>query len=682
MQHPQTPPSVEHIRNIALAGQAGCGKTSLVEAFLQAAGEKPAAGSVERGDTTTDFDPLEQRHHHSLNLALANAHYKGVHFNFLDTPGYPDFYGQTLSALAAADLMLIVVNAQAGIEPLTRRLMDRARLHHLPVMIVVNRIDAAPDLLGQRLEEIGAVFGKECLPLDLPTDHAQGVVEVLHHEDGASDLGDVGGAHEQLLEQVVEVDEAAMEAYLEEGAVPPEQLHASFEQALREQHVVPVAFTSARTGTGVRELLDLLVEVAPNPLETTPHPFQQQVGEETRELIPRPDPSAPLLAHVFKVEHDPFLGKLGLIRVHQGTLRRGASVLVGPEGRTVKIAHLFHLQGHARHEVPRAIAGEICAVAKLDELVPDAVLHERHEEDGVAAPQIRYPTPLVGLALRARSRGDEQKLSEVLHKLTLEDPCLRIEHDITANETVLRGLGDLHLRIALERMEEQYHLPVETHPPSVPYRETITRPAEARYRHKKQTGGAGQFGEVHLRIEPLERGAGFEFVDRIVGGAIPAQFIPAVEKGVRQAMASGPLSGYPVVDVRVTLLDGKTHPVDSKEIAFVVAGRKAFQQAAAEAAPTVLEPMVSLEVNAPASAMGDLSGDLAARRARISNTVTEPDGRITITAVAPLAELNDYASRLKSLTGGEGRWMMQFSHYEPAPAKLQRSLAEAARREA
>lgn len=667
--------TIKDIRNIVFTGHTGCGKTSLIEALLFQAGETTQQGDIDKGNTVTDFDPLEQEYQHSLHVSVATAHHAGCHINLIDTPGYPDFQGQVIAALSAADTVVVVINAMAGIEPMSRKIMEWVGNQHLPCMVVINRIDTVPEKLEMRLQELTEAFGRECLPLELPVNHAANVVEVYDHESGKADFSSVEEAHTSLIEQVVEANEAAMEHYLEEGAVPAEQLHAAFEQALRENHLIPVCFTSVKTGAGIAELLDIIAKLAPNPLESTPHPFIRHKGEKTVETWATPDPDKPLLANVFHVEFDPFVGKLALLRVHQGSLKLGSQVLVGAEGKSVKIAHLYRLQGKERIPVTQAMPGDICAVAKISEIEPDAILHEQHEDDGIEVSRMTLPTPLVGFALRAKKRGDEQKLSDVLHKLVAEDPCLRIEYDTVANETVLRGLGDLHLRIALERMDKQFHLEVDAAPPRIPYRETITQSVQAQYRHKKQTGGAGQFGEVQIEVEPLERGAGFEFVSRVTGGAISGSLIPAVEKGVRQVLASGAISGHPLMDIRVTLLDGKMHSVDSKEIAFVMAGRKAFMQAVAEASPIILEPVVDLEVTVPAVAMGDISGDLATRRAQIHDAQADASGsNMIIQAKVPLAELEDYASRLNSLTGGEGSWAIQFSHYEPTTDKTQQEL--------
>ena len=390
-----------------------------------------------------------------------------------------------------------------------------------------------------------------------------------------------------------------------------------------------------------------------------------------------PDPSKHVIGHVFKVTIDPFVGKLGIFRVHQGTVRAGAQLLVGDARKPIKVAHLFQLQGKDHSEVAQAIPGDICAVPKIDELHFDAVLHDSHDEDHHHLKSVTFPPPMLGLAIRSEKRGDEQKLSEALHRLVAEDPCVRVEHHAAQNETVLYGLGDLHLRVMLARMTERYGVAVKTSPPTVPYRETISRPAEGHHRHKKQTGGAGQFGEVYLRIEPLPRGSGFEFVDDVVGGAIPGQFLPAVEKGVRQVMNEGAIAGFALQDVRVSVYDGKHHAVDSKEVAFVAAGRKAFITAIREAGPIVLEPVVRVAISSPASAIGDVTSDLATRRARINGQDTLPGGRAEISALVPLSELQDYLSRLKAITGGDGTYTMDLSHYDPVPARRQQELVAA-----
>jgi elongation factor G len=673
------PYSTQDIRNVALVGQAGAGKTLLAEALLAQSGAIRTKGSLARGTTVCDYDPQEKALLHSLDTAICGFETQGRRVNVVDTPGYPDFLGRTLSALEAVETAVVVVSAVNGVETMTHRLMDFAKQRGLCRLIVVNKIDARDARAEHVLAEIREAFGNNCLPLNLPAERGAAVVDCFFQPHGKpTDFSSVEEAHTRIVDQVVEVDEALMAVYLEQGEeLSPEQLHDPFEQALREDHLVPVCFCSAETGAGIPELLDVLSRLAPNPAEGNPPPFLKGEGEAAERVAVSPDPAKHVIAHVFKVSIDPFVGKLGVFRVHQGTVRPGAQLFVGDARKPVKLAHLYQLQGKEHVEITQAVPGDLCAVPKVDEIFFDAVLHDSHDEDHYHLKSVTFPPAMLGLAIRTEKRGDEQKLSEGLHRLMAEDPCVRVEHHVAQNETVLYGLGDLHLRVMLQRLTDRYGVAVKTSPPSVPYRETITRPAEGHCRHKKQTGGAGQFGEVYLRIEPLERGAGFEFVDDVVGGAIPGQFIPAVEKGVRQVLNEGAVAGFALQDIRVSVYDGKHHAVDSKEVAFVSAGRKAFIEAVRNAGPIVLEPIVRVAIEVPAGAIGDVTSDLATRRARINGQDTLAGGRAQINALVPLGELQDYLSRLKALTGGEGTYTMDLSHYDPVPPRKQQELVSA-----
>ena len=671
--------STSDIRNIALVGHAGSGKTLLAEALLYAAGAIRAKGSLARGTTVCDHDPQARRLLHSVDATLCRLESGGAQVNLFDTPGFPDFIGRTLPVLEAVETAAVVVNAAAGVEPMAQRMMDFARERGLCRIVIINRIDARDAHPEQTLAEIREQFGRECLPVNLPAGKGASVVDCFFQNDGeATDFSSVRQAHTEIIDQVVEVDDALMALYLEQGEeLAPEQLHDPFEKALREGHLVPVCFVSAETGAGIPELLEVLARLMPNPAEGNPPPFLKGEGDAAVRVEIVPEPSRHAIAHVFKITMDPFVGKLGLFRVHQGTIRPGSQLFVGDGRKPVRVAHLFRMQGKEHSEVPVAVPGDICAVAKVDELHFDAVLHDSHDEDAFHLKSIAFPPAMLGVAIEPERRGDEHKLAEALHKLVAEDPCVRVEHNTSVNETVLYGMGDLHLRVMTERMSERYGVAVKTRPPSIPYRETITRPAEGHHRHKKQTGGAGQFGEVYLRIEPLSRGSGFEFVDDVVGGAIPNQFIPAVEKGIRHALAEGAVAGFPLQDIRVSVYDGKYHSVDSKEVAFVSAGRKAFLDAVQKAAPAVLEPIVHVEINAPGTVMGDITADLATRRARIDGNEARARGRIIVSAYVPLAEVTDYQNRLKALTGGEGSFTLQLSHYDPVPPRKQQELATA-----
>jgi elongation factor G len=403
-------------------------------------------------------------------------------------------------------------------------------------------------------------------------------------------------------------------------------------------------------------------------------------GANIKPVEVSPDPAKHAIAHVFKIINDPFRGKIGIFRIHQGRITPASQLYIGDARKPFKVNHLLRLQGTEMSEVDEGVPGDILAVARVDDIHFDAVLHDSHEEDHFHLNSVECPMPLFGLAVNVAKRGDEQKLTDALHKLESEDPCFHVEHNASANETVMRGLGELHLKVLMHRLSEQFHVNVQTHPPSIPYRETITVKAEGHHRHKKQTGGAGQFGEVWLRIEPMDQGAGFEFVDATVGGCIPNQFIPSIEKGVRQVLDEGAIAGYPLQDVRVTVYDGKSHPVDSKDIAFATAGKKAFIDAIDKAKPAILEPIVKIRITAPDSNMGDLAGDLSGRRGRINGSESKSLGRIVIEGEVPLAELEGYESRLKSITGGEGTYSIELSHYAAVPASVQKQLADAFQR--
>jgi elongation factor G len=633
-----------------------------------------ALGSLERGTTVSDHDPLERRAQHSLNASILHLDHAGTRVHLIDTPGLPDFVGQSLPALEAVETAVIVINAATGIEPMTHRMMEYAASRHLDRMIVINKIDAQDIDLPGLLENIQATFGKECLPLNLPDAGGTRVVDCFYNREGHSDFGAVDAAHRALVEQVVEVDAEFVERYLNDGDVDASELHAPLEQALREGHLIPVCFTSSRTGAGVAELLDVVVKLLPNPTESNPPDFLNGEGDAAVPMHAQPDEKAHVLAHVFKVSVDPFVGKMGVFRIWQGTVTKDSPLYVGDARKPFKVGHLFMLQGKEHVEVPRALPGDICAVAKIDDLHFDAVLHDAAEDDHIHLKPLQFPVPVHGLAIEPKRHGDEQRMWEILNKLVAEDPCLKVEHVVNTNETVVYGLGELHLRMLLERLREVYKFEVQTRPPRIAYRETITAKAEGHHRHKKQTGGAGQFGEVFLRVEPLPRGGGFEFVDAVKGGTIPGQFIPAVEKGIREVLASGAIAGYPVVDVKVTVYDGKHHSVDSKEIAFVTAGRKAFLAAMREARPIVLEPIVNVEITAPGESMGDITGDLSSKRGQVSGSANGAMGAMIIQATAPLSELSGYQSRLNAMTAGQGRYTIALSHYEPVPVPVQQQL--------
>ncbi len=667
--------AVQGIRTVALVGQTGAGKTSLAEALLHRAGTIATPGSLERGTTVSDHDPMERRVQHSLNASVLHLMHHETRIHLIDTPGSADFVGQSMTALEAVETAAIVINASTGVEMMSARMMEWAAARRMCRLIIVNKIDAAGAGLPALVARIQAAFGKECLPLNLPAAGGTKVVDCFFNPAGEADFGSVEAAHRALVEQVVEVDPEFVERYLNDGDVDPRELHAPLEEALRQGHLIPICFVSARNGAGVAELLDVIEALLPNPAEGNPPQFYR--GAAAEELHAQADPAQHVIAHVFKIEVDPYVGKMGVFRIHQGTVTRDSQLYIGDGRKPFKVGHLFMLQGKDHVEVSRGVPGDICAVAKIDEMHFDAVLHDAADDEHLHLAPLPFPVPVHGLAFEPKRRGDEQRMWEILHKLVDEDPCLKVEHVVATNETVVYGLGELHLRTLLERMQEVYKCEVTTRTPRIAYVETITAAAEGHHRHKKQSGGAGQFGEVFLRVEPLARGAGFEFVDQVKGGTIPGQYIPAVEKGVRQVLETGVIAGHPVKDVRVTVYDGKSHSVDSKDIAFATAGRKAFIDAVKKAGPILLEPIVKVQISAPEHSMGDITGDLSAKRGQVNGTQALPGGGMSVAGQVPLSELNGYQARLNGMTGGQGRYTLELSHFEPVPLSVQAQLVAA-----
>jgi elongation factor G len=523
------------------------------------------------------------------------------------------------------------------------------------------------------VQQIREAFGSECLPINLPSGAGKGVVECLLGTEGTADFDTVRRCHAAILDQIVEMDENLMEKYL--GGEEPDYgaLHAPFEKAMDEGHVVPILFTDAKNGVGLKELLDAIVLHFPSPIEGNMPSFLSGDGTEEKPFEVQEETTRPLLAHVFKVTTDPFVGKLALFRVHQGKVSGQSQVYIGHNKKPIKLGHVFHLQGKEHREATEIITGDIGAVAKIEDIHTNDVLHDDHALDSVHLKPLRFPTPMYGLAISPKSRGDEQKISGALHKIVEEDPTFKTNVDRQTHEMVVYGLGELHLRLVLERLKNR-GIEVDTKPPKIAYKETILLKAEGHHRHKKQTGGAGQFGEVYLRIEPKERGEGFEFADEIFGGTIPGQYVPAVEKGVRDLLDQGVLAGYPLQDVKVIVYDGKHHPVDSKEVAFRTAGKYAFKDAVMKAKPVLLEPIVNMEVTVPEANVGTITGDLSGKRGRIQGQDFLPGGMAVVKAQAPLSEVMQYQSQLKSVTGGQGSFIMEFSHYEPVPPHVQQQI--------
>lgn len=680
------------IRNVALIGHGGTGKTTLAEALLACSGTIGRTGRVEDGTTTCDYEPEEHRRHLSLGLALAPFEHDGYKVNLIDTPGYADFAGDVAAALSVVDLAVLVVSAVDGVEVQSERYWRMAEAAGVPRMVFVNKCDRERASFSRTLDELREHFGSGIAPVELPLGEEaelHGVVDLLadvaivYDEPGGGPgigSGHGGRAHtepippemverehqvrEALVEGIVVGDDELVERYLEGEALSPAELAGALAHGVASSTVFPVVCGSATMGIGIERLADLICEVGPAP-DARP-PVVVRAGDARHEVFP--DPSGEPLAVVYKTLADPYVGKVSLLKVLSGTIKPD-TVLTNPRTHSDERLHaLFALRGKEHDELAEAAAGDLVAVAKLADTATGDTLAPRTMPVSVAV-ELR-PEPVLSIAIRPRSKGDEDKLMTALHRLQDEDPALVVRRDDETHQTILSGMGDTHLSVACERLHRKFGVDVEVEDLLVAYRETISAPAEAEGKYKKQTGGHGQYGVCHLRVAPLGRGEGFAFLDRIVGGAIPRQFIPAVEKGVMEAMGSGGLHGFPVVDVEVTCDDGKYHPVDSSEMSFRMAAALGFREALAKAVPVVLEPISQVQVTVPAAYQGDVLGDLNSRRGRVQGTEIAEDGEQTVVALVPTSEIGRYAIDLRSLTGGRGHFSVVHDHYDVLPAHM------------
>ncbi|MDP6634319.1 MAG: elongation factor G [Phycisphaerae bacterium] len=665
----------EDIRNLVLLGHGGSGKTTLGEAMLHLAKVTTRLGSVDDGTSHLDYSDIEKDRKHSIDPAMAYFDHAGTTINIIDAPGYPDFIGGAISASGGADIAVIVISAPAGIEVNTRRMFKLAQTNKMPIAIIVNKIDAENVDNESLLAQITETFGQACKPMNLPANGNTAVIDCFANDQGESDLGDVADARTELIDNIVEADEELMEAYLGDEELTAAQLSSAMSKAMVEGTVAPILFTSAKADIGVTDALDAIAKYFPSPADCTHRPVMIGDDEEAEEVEVSADPAKPLIAQAFKVTTDPFVGKLAWIRILQGSVTPEATYYLGDAKKAAKVGHLYKVLGKDSKDVKSAVAGDIIALAKVEEITPGAALHDQQGPMCCSIPDA--PTPMFSLAVTPKKRGDEQKISEALTKLSQEDPTFAYARDNQTHETVISGIGDLHLRILLIKMKERFDLEVETKPPKIPYKETITGKADGHHRHKKQTGGSGQFGEVYLRVEPMERGEGFDFVNDLFGESIPRQYLPAIEKGVKDVLVNGAVAGYPMQDIRVSVYDGKHHPVDSKEVAFRAAGKWAFIDAVNKARPAILEPIVDMEISVPADFMGDIASDLSGRRGRIIGQDMLPGNQVVVKAQAPLSEVMQYNSQLRSVTGGQGSYTMELSHYEPVPGNVQQQLVAA-----
>jgi len=663
----------EQIRNIALVGHTGAGKTSLAEALLFKSGATNRLGSVTDKTSILDHSDESREKLSSLESSLSYLTHGDLHVNLIDTPGSRAFGGQSMAALAAVECAVLVVSASAGIQVNTRKLMDTAKKYGLGVWIVINHIDAPnldlPELVGQIQES----FGAECVPVNLPTGGGSAVIDCFASESGDADFMSVADAHTAVIEAIVGADDELMEKYLG-GELSDDEARGAAAKAVAGGAFTPIFFTNACGDVGISELLGAVPALCPNPLSG-----KQRVlvdGEEETAIVA--DASAPLVGQVFKVSTDPRSHiKYLAIRLHAGRLTSDMTIKSTSDAKGTRPGHALRTLGADHKDLETGVAGDIITLAKLDFHIGDTIYVQKGGT--IAMPDI--PEPMFSLALVSKSRGDEDKIGAALKRFAEEDPCFIFERG-AGGDTIVRGMGEQQLRTYLNRMATHYKLHVDTKPPRIPYRETILGRADnVEYTHKKQSGGAGQFGRVFINLYPAERGEGYEFIDKIFGGSIDQAFRPSVDKGVRGQMAEGVLAGYPVVDVKVELVDGKTHPVDSKDIAFQIAGRGAFKEAFMKSKPVLLEPIVTLEVTLPADNVGDIQGDLASRRGRPQGQDVLPGNMAVIRGQVPLAELADYNSRLSSITGGQGSYSMEFSHYEPVPGNIQQQIIDAHKKE-
>lgn len=677
--------ATQKVRNVALVGHGGAGKTTLTEALLLCSGKVSRLGRVEDGTTTTDFDPEEIKRGISVSLSLAPIEWKDHKINLLDCPGYADFFGEVESAFSVADLAVFVVSAVEGVEVQTEFAWRRAAELGLPRMVFVSKLDRDRADFYRTLEQMRAVFGAGVAPLELPIGEESefhGVADLLTdtaitYDGGSAQTGEIPPEmeelehriHDNLVEGIVVADDDLMTRYLDGDVPSPKELEDTLAKGVAAASVFPVICGSATKNVAIDRLADFLCEIGTSPLQRPP--VEVDAGGTVQEI--RPDDSQPPLLYVFKTVADPYVGKLTLFKVLTGTLHPDAVLTNSRERSDEKLHGLLTLCGKEQIPVTELRAGDIGAVAKLTHTVTGDTLAPKNIP--VAVPRPESAPPALSVAIVPRSKGDDDKLMTALHKLCDEDPSLTIRRDDETHQTLLSGTGETHLAIVVERLTRKYGVVVDTEEVKVAYRETISSPADAEGKYKKQSGGHGQFGIANIRIEPLERGAGFQFEDAVVGGAVPRQFIPAVEKGVGEAMKGGGLRGHPVVDVKVTLHDGKFHPVDSSEMSFKMAGSLAFREAMAKASPVLLEPISLVEITVPADQQGDIMGDLNSRRGRVQGTDSIGGGEQLISALVPTAEILRYAVDLRSITGGRGRFRVSHDHYDLVPSHLADKVA-------
>jgi elongation factor G len=678
-----------NIRNVAVVGHSGAGKTQLVSALLYDAGAVNRFGRVDEGTTVTDYDDEEIARKHTLVSSVGYVEWNKTKINFIDTPGMANFLSDARAALRVVDAAIVVVDAVAGVEVSTEKIWAIAEELEVPRIVILNRLDRERASVERSIESLRTAFGRAIVPVQLPIGEERsfrGIVDLVGMKawtfaaDGSGkptegaipeDLQDrAQAAREALIEMVAEADDTLMERFFEAGTLSQEELVAGLKRGVNAGRVFPAFCTSAATNIGMQPMLDAIVAYVPSPAERA-----VKIGDDQR--IEAKD-SGSVAAFVWKTVADPFAGRITLFRVLSGALKSDSTVHNVTRDTPERLGHIVLLQGKTQTSVPEIKAGDIGAVAKLKETLTSDVLAEKGSK--VAVPPIKFPEAVISYAIEPKSRGDEEKISTALHRLQEEDPSISYNRDQQTKELLLSGQGQSHIEVTVAKLKRRFGVEVHLKLPRIPYRETITAATEAHGRHKKQTGGHGQFGDCKVKFEPLPRGSEFEFVDDIFGGAIPRQFVPAVEKGIQDARLRGFLAGYPMVDFRATVFDGSFHPVDSNELSFKLAGSLAFKDGMSRARPTLLEPVMDVEVYAPSDYAGDLMGDLNSRRGRIGGMDTRGSSTI-IRAKVPMAEMLTYEQHLTSATGGRGSYHMEFSHYEEVPQHLHGKIVSAAKAE-
>jgi elongation factor G len=681
------------IKNVALVGHAGSGKTQLASALLTDTSMVNRFGKVDEGTTTTDFDEEEITRKHTLSASLAYAEWNKHKINIIDTPGIGNFLSEAHAALHVSDTALVVVDAVAGVMVQTEKVWEAAEEMAVPRIVVLNRLDRERASLERSLQSLKESCSRAVIPIQLPIGEERafrGVVDLVSKKaflfqtdesgkftEGAvpSDMSAaVDAAREALIEMVAEADETLMEKFFDAGTLTDDELVAGLRSATAAAKVFPLVCTSALLNVGIQPLLDAIVAYVPSP-SARPFPALDRNGVKTLRTA---DEKAPAAALVWKTVADPFAGRITMFRVASGSLKSDSTVHNKTRDVQERLGNLHLLQGKTPTGVPEIKAGDLGAVAKLKDTLTNDTLGDR--SDPTTFPPLKFPEPVLSYAIEPKSRGDEDKISTAMHRLEEEDPSIKYSRDPQTKELLLSGQGQLHIEVTVAKLKRRFGVDVNLKPPRIPYSETIKASTEAHGRHKKQTGGHGQFGDCKIKMEPLPRGADFEFVDDIFGGSIPRQFIPAVEKGIQDARTRGYLAGYPVVDFRVTLFDGSYHDVDSNELSFKLAGSLAFKDAMTRTRPTILEPIMNVEVYAPSDFAGDLMGDLNGRRGRIGGMDTR-GGTTIIKAQVPMAEMLTYEQHLTSATGGRGSYHMEYSHYDEVPSHLQAKIIAAAKAE-